>query len=328
MYTQSRIGTAWRNLLLMLSMFFMGAALAASEDIILTVEEPLNGDTYSGVANIRGWALSPLGMSRIELYVDGEFKTNIPLGGRRRDVEDAYPGIPGAGASGFSMAFNYSELSRGSHTLTIRAVESTDASRDAAVTFNVVRFDNPFVRNASNVSLNGALCTISGDQVFLDNVGVEGKSYDLDLGWRTASQDFAVQAIAEGQARAQWRAETEACCNNGNFILTVTIDGVTRSSSVASCQSQPVVEGFVATAAGSKSISAVAAGLCGSANFSGNFTFNAGECYRLKIEFDASDGEFKLRQVPVGCNEPQNRANAQHEPQAIDVLSPQPPPGD
>jgi len=49
---------------------------------------------------------------------------NIPLGWRRADVGDAYPGYPGSAHSGFAMAFNYSTLSAGPHTLTVRAVDA------------------------------------------------------------------------------------------------------------------------------------------------------------------------------------------------------------
>ncbi|MCP5420468.1 MAG: hypothetical protein H6970_01150 [Gammaproteobacteria bacterium] len=303
MYTQSRGRAAWRGLIIGLTLVLTGAAFAASEDISFVVEEPKNDDTYSGVANIRGWAVSPLGMSHVELYVDGVFNTNIPLGGRRADVESEFPNIPDAGESGFSMAFNYSELTQGAHTLSIRAVESTGASRETTVNFEVARLDNPYVQDESSVNLDGAICTISGDRVLLDNVSVEGKTYDLDLGWRAESQDFAVEAIAESAERAQWRADAAACCTNGNFIVAVTIDGLTQSASVASCSSEPVVEGFVGVPAGSQSVSASAAGLCGSANFSGNFTFAAGTCYSLQVEFNTSAGQLKLVQTEVDCED-------------------------
>ena len=45
------------------------------------------------IANIRGWAVAPQGLQRIELYLDGALQGNIPLGGRA-DVGDAYPAIP------------------------------------------------------------------------------------------------------------------------------------------------------------------------------------------------------------------------------------------
>lgn len=301
MYTQSRMCTALCGLVLLLA-FSIGPVLAASEDIIMTVEEPLNDDTYSGVANIRGWAISPFGMSRIELYVDDEFKTNIPLGGRRSLVEEAYPDIPGSGESGFSMAFNYSNLSQGSHTMTIRAIEDTGASKDTVINFNVARLDNSFVPDASSVNLDEAICTVSGNQIFLDGVEVDDNSYDFDLAWRAATQDFAVNAIADGGERARWRAVTAACCDNGNMILTVTIDGVTQSSSISSCSSEPVSEGFAGLSPGSNTISASAAGLCGSANFSGDLTFDQGECYRLQLELDSSDNRLQLQQYPEDCS--------------------------
>ena len=116
----------------------------------------MGGTTYSGIANIRGWAVAPQGLQRIELYFDGALQGNIPLGGRRADVGDAYPSYPGSADSGFAMAFNYSTLSAGPHTLTVRAVDAAGATRDASAAFTVTRFANAYIADPAAVSLNQA----------------------------------------------------------------------------------------------------------------------------------------------------------------------------
>ncbi|MCB1919482.1 MAG: hypothetical protein KDJ28_05825 [Candidatus Competibacteraceae bacterium] len=165
-------------------------------DIVLSLEEPAADSTYSGVANIRGWAVGAAGVNRVELYVDGAFKTNIPVGGRRADVGDAYPDYPNSANSGFSMAFNYSGLSAGQHTISVRAVDQEQTTEDSSAAFNVARFDNPYISDASRISLNGATVSHnSGRTLFINNMTADGKTYDIRLDWRTEMQGYAISQI-------------------------------------------------------------------------------------------------------------------------------------
>jgi len=189
-----------------LSMGVLGLGLIPTESsattnaqIILQLEEPGNGTVYSGVGNVRGWAVAPQGIQRIELAIDGAYRTDIPSGGLRTDVGDAYPTYPNADTSGFSMAFNYSNLALGPHTLTVRAVDGRGDDRTATATFNVTRFDNAFVNDPGSVSLKGATVHDDGRSVLIYNLLVEGKRYDLRLSWRTATQGFAIAEIATSQ---------------------------------------------------------------------------------------------------------------------------------
>jgi len=101
------------NFLVILLLLPILVIAETNEDIILTVEEPLDSSVYSGVSNIRGWTVAPLGIERIELLVNGVFQTNIPSGGRRSDVGAEFPDFPNSNESGFAMAFNYSNLVEG-----------------------------------------------------------------------------------------------------------------------------------------------------------------------------------------------------------------------
>jgi len=48
---------------------------ALDERIQVTIEEPVQGERYSGISNLRGWAVSPEGMGSyyLNVYIDGEF---------------------------------------------------------------------------------------------------------------------------------------------------------------------------------------------------------------------------------------------------------------
>lgn len=199
-----RLNSLSTTLLATLGAFIFITITARAGDIVLSLEEPTANSTYTGVANIRGWVVGSVGINRVELYVDGAFKTNIPAGGRRSDVGDAYPGYPNSADSGFSMAFNYSGLAAGQHTVRIQAVDQEGTVENSSTTFNVTRLDNSFITDPSRISLNGA--TISHDSnrsIFINNMAADGKTYDIRLDWRTAMQGYAITQIVPTGGQAQ-----------------------------------------------------------------------------------------------------------------------------
>ncbi len=163
---------------------------AALADVIVHLEAPSEGSISSGVANIRGWAIGQAGIDHVELSIDGAFLGNIPSGGRRDDVQANYPGYPDSFTGGFSMAYNYGNLSPGSHTIDVTAVGKDAVSAGASATFSVVRFDNPFIADPSAVSLGGAGASVDAAGVHLFHVLADGKFYDVTLAWRSESQKF------------------------------------------------------------------------------------------------------------------------------------------
>lgn len=177
---------------------FSGAVAISSAwagDIVLSLEEPTANSTYTGVANIRGWAVGSAGIQRVELYVDGTLKTSIPVGGRRSDVGSSYPTYPNSSDSGFSMAYNYSNLNAGQHSIRVRAVDSEGASKDASATFNATRFDNSYISNPSSINLNAATVSHDSQSIVINNIAADGKTYDIRLDWRTAIQNYAITQI-------------------------------------------------------------------------------------------------------------------------------------
>lgn len=199
---------AYCSRFLALWLFALLGTLAVSPtsagEIVLELEEPTANSTYTGVANIRGWVVGSVGIDRVELYVNGELKTNIPIGGRRSDVGAEYPNFPDSSDSGFSMAFPYSGLTAGQHTILVRAVDREGAFQDASATFNVTRFDNPYISDPARVSLEGATGGFDSRSIFINNMTADGKTYDIRLDWRTAIQGYAItQIIPTGGGQIQ-----------------------------------------------------------------------------------------------------------------------------
>ncbi len=191
-----------------LTLFVLFSMLAVSAtsagEIVLSLEEPPANSTYTGVANIRGWVVGSAGINRVELYVNGELKTNIPVGGRRSDVGAEYPNFPDASDSGFSMAFNYSGLTAGQHIILVRAIDQDGASQDASAVITVTRFDNSFISDPARVTLEGATGSFDNRSIFISNMTADGKTYDIRLDWRTAIQGYVItQIIPTGGGQIQ-----------------------------------------------------------------------------------------------------------------------------
>lgn len=166
------------------------------DPIKLALEEPATGSIKSGVANLRGWVVTQAGLNRVELFIDGKLVGNIPSGGPRGDVANAFPDYPDSGQSGFSMIRNYSNLSAGQHTARVVAYDQLGRSVEQSVTFNTVRFDKAFISDPALVSLSGSQVSFDGDSFYVQGMSAEGKLYDVTLRWSTATQNYQIISIS------------------------------------------------------------------------------------------------------------------------------------
>jgi len=168
---------------------------SAPEILRLALEEPLNGEIHMGIGNLRGWAVASSGITKVEVLVDGAYVYDAPYGGQRGDVGGAFSEIEGSDKSGFSLAYNYSALSAGEHTIDVVAYsESGDIERKSA-TFNVVKFAVNFISDPNAVNLNSATCSLAGDAIKLFDAYVDDFVYDVTLKWRKPEQGFEIIEI-------------------------------------------------------------------------------------------------------------------------------------
>ena len=161
----------------------------------VNLEEPAVGLVHMGVGNLRGWAVSSAGIRKVEAFLDGELLGEIPYGGAREDVGLVFPGIDDSDQSGFSMSFNYSGLSAGTHTIEVVAHSFDNKTASDSAQFETVRFDKEFIGAGEVVNLNAATSVLTNDQIRVENVSIAGKSYNLLLRWRTAEQGFEIVEI-------------------------------------------------------------------------------------------------------------------------------------
>ena len=171
------------------------AGESSDEVFRVSLEEPIDGQIHMGVGNLRGWAVSNEGIARIEILVDGIPQFDAPYGGNRADVGNAFPDVPNSSQSGFSLAFNYSGLAFGQHTVTAVAHTLGGQERRSSATFQVVRFDEEFIPGNDAVDLTDSELTATGNEVTITDVIVDGVLHDLTLKWRPAEQGFEIIEI-------------------------------------------------------------------------------------------------------------------------------------
>ena len=168
---------------------------AGDGNIRIRLEEPINAQFHSGIGNLRGWAIATGAIDRVEIYIDGKYAYDAPYGGERTDVAEVYPDIAGSDNSGFSLAFGYSNLGVGQHTVTARAFDMLGEYMESTATFEIVAFDKDFINKWAVVDLSPANMSVEGDEILLEDVWVDGELYDLKLRWRTAEQGFEIIEI-------------------------------------------------------------------------------------------------------------------------------------
>lgn len=165
------------TMLLMLS-------LSINATTIVNLESPVNAEPYSGIGLISGWAVSDIGIDRVEFWKDGIYHSIIPYGGTRGDVEKAYPGYPNSLHSGFGMKWAYSLFGEGNHTIAVKIYDIHGNITTKSSTIQVVGFPG-FVRKGE-----------IEDEIFLEDVNVQGNKENITLQWRQASQQYEIVDVA------------------------------------------------------------------------------------------------------------------------------------
>ncbi len=165
---------------------------------ILNFEEPIDGRTSNGIANVRGWVVSDTAVTRIDLYVDGVLLGAIPHGGSRPLVGDVHSTFPNSDQSGFSMAYGFSNLSPGGHTMEVRVFDGLGQIAEQTNSFFVAALDSAFIGPLAPINLSGVsfIRPEPGDSTTflkrfrMNNAVLDGVTYDLLFEWNSATQKF------------------------------------------------------------------------------------------------------------------------------------------
>ena len=116
--------------------------MAQARDFVGFIEKPLEGATVSGMVLVQGWALDESQISRIDLYVDGQFQHSATLNIPRIEIIEAYRDWPGIQTRkpGFQTGFLSANFSNGAHT--IYALVTTTDNRTFEIGRRTINIDS------------------------------------------------------------------------------------------------------------------------------------------------------------------------------------------
>lgn len=164
-------------------------------DIRLAIDEPTPGGVHTGIGNVRGWAISSNHIERVEIFIDGAYQFDIPHGGSRGDVGNAFPKIENSALSGYAAAVNYNNLSPGEHELVVRASDTFGSTIERQVTFEVIRFEESFISASDDFELGWAGLAALGRTITIYGAMIGEHRYNLTLQWRASTQGFEIIRI-------------------------------------------------------------------------------------------------------------------------------------
>ncbi|MDG2442715.1 MAG: hypothetical protein P8M13_05615 [Luminiphilus sp.] len=219
------------------------ALSALDTDIVVTIEEPAIGESYAGISNLRGWAVAPAGTGDyyFSVYLDDEFAFYMPVGGARGDVADVYPDYPNSDKSGFSMAFNYKNLTPGEHEVKVYAYDNRDNYNVATATFTTERFLTPFIAEDAQVDLSTTENVYICDKktYLVTGVTIEESTWDFRLTWDRASQGFKIEKIRASSSSSSSSCSYSSSASTSSGSSPSTSSGSSPSSGSSSTVTSP-----------------------------------------------------------------------------------------
>ncbi len=164
-------------------------------DLEIAIDQPIRNGVHSGIGMVRGWAVSSEPIERVEVYVDGAYRFDVPHGDQRKELTKRFPDNERAGESGFSSAFNWNQLGSGEHQITIRAIDTFGSSVERTFDFAVTTFDKGFIKSSDVFELGWSSISGMGDSFVIRDALVDGVYYDIVLQWQPRSQNFEIIGI-------------------------------------------------------------------------------------------------------------------------------------
>jgi len=163
-------------------------------DLRVFIEAPVDLSTNANIGSIRGWAVHPYDrVSYVDIYIDDEFNFSVPVGGGRKDVEDAYPDYYLSRFSGWAQTVNWKNMSEGYHTVEVVAYTEFGGYKSAFKEFCVAKFNKEFISDPEEIKLwETKRFHVWHDRIIFEGVKVEGRRWNMELSWVTATQSFEI----------------------------------------------------------------------------------------------------------------------------------------
>ena len=200
-------------LLILLSVFTVAQAQTRDEDIRIFLETPVTGTTLGNIGTVRGWTFHPTKeVNVVEIYIDDQFTSEVPVGGQRIDVKNAYPDALNSEYSGYSQTVNFKEYDNGFHRVTVVAYTFDGRYNFKDAEFCVSKLANRnFIKDPDDIALYEVdRIHLWQDRLVLEGVKVGPNRWNVELEWNTATQDFQVATTTPYRIINQY-TEYEEC---------------------------------------------------------------------------------------------------------------------
>ena len=180
------------------SVFAMSSHAVLDERIKITLESPRYDHHIGQIGSVRGWAFHPTQyMDVVEIYIDGVLWSEVPVGGQRIDVYNAYPNALNSRYSGWSQTINFKDFSEGYHELEVRAYTTMGRYNSAFGKFCVEKVPGGnFISDPNRIDFTSMeLFHKAPNALLLQKVTIDGEFYNMEIHWDTASQGFIVEQV-------------------------------------------------------------------------------------------------------------------------------------
>ncbi|MGG7213295.1 N-acetylmuramoyl-L-alanine amidase [Clostridium nigeriense] len=146
--------------------------------IIAKVENPVMDHKLTDSFQVRGYAISKDGISKVEVYLDNNKVGTATYGIERSDIGTKYPDYSNSNKSGFK--YNFTNVSNGKHEVKISVIDSKGNKSDTVISVNI---------NDSKTKIMG---TGSLDRAQMINI-LRRNNSKLDLKYIVDFVDFTIK---------------------------------------------------------------------------------------------------------------------------------------
>lgn len=174
-----------------------GTIVEASKNITVTklptkayMDSP-NLSKYYNDITVRGWALNPSCVTKVDVLLDGKVVGQANYGLQRDDVNAAYPGYPSGNYGGYSYIISKDTIANGNHTVEVKVYGKDGTCQSVSKTIvyekldDKVKIESPVINYTSNnqdISIKGYALIPSGTkkiEVILDNNKIGEAAFGL-----------------------------------------------------------------------------------------------------------------------------------------------------
>jgi len=181
-----------------LSFYSMSSNAQLDDRIRITLESPQYDHHIGQIGSVRGWAFHPTQyMDVVEIYIDGELWSEVPVGGQRVDVYNAYPTALNSRYSGWAQTINFKDFAEGYHELEVRAYTTMGRYNSVTGQFCVEKFAGKnFISDSSTIHFKPVeLVHKAHNALLLQKVEIDGEYYNMEIHWDTATQGFIIEQV-------------------------------------------------------------------------------------------------------------------------------------